>query len=287
MSAVQVPPSFHMECTDHFTLRNFGPVTFAHRVMGHHLPTLTFPETPPISSTLRSWHRTRPLTQIRSPTHTRHRKEWSPVLVRFLREWLHHTPGIVPSAPSRRTACYTHSSHCTLSCFKYSNFFSFFPHCATCGNLLAWPEIEPRPSAVRVWRPNHWTTREFPQSSNFQPFKCILFLPLDLTPSAALLGFPGGTVGKESPCQYRRCKGHRFDPPIRKILGVGNGNLLQYSCLENSMERGPGRLRSSGSQRPHTHTHSPSGYILGISIFKIRVHTSYSSLNTLYRPPDQ
>ena len=23
-------------------------------------------------------------------------------------------------------------------------------------------------------------------------------------------------------------------PSVRKILGVGNGNLLQYSCLENS-----------------------------------------------------
>ena len=28
-----------------------------------------------------------------------------------------------------------------------------------------------------------------------------------------------------------------------------NGNPLQYSCLENSMDRGPGRLESMGSQR--------------------------------------
>lgn len=121
MSAIQVPHSFHMECT----LRTFGPVTFAHRMMGHHLTTLTFLETPSISSTLRSWHRTPPVTQTRSHPHTCHGKEWSPVLVWFLEEWLHHTPGIVPSAPSRRTACYTHSSHCTLSCFKYSNYISF------------------------------------------------------------------------------------------------------------------------------------------------------------------
>ena len=31
------------------------------------------------------------------------------------------------------------------------------------------------------------------------------------------LGFPGGTTGKQPPCQCRRCKRHRFDPWIRKI----------------------------------------------------------------------
>ena len=29
--------------------------------------------------------------------------------------------------------------------------------------------------------------------------------------------------------------------------GEGNGNLLQYSCLENPMDRGAGRLQSMGS----------------------------------------
>ena len=29
----------------------------------------------------------------------------------------------------------------------------------------------------------------------------------------------------------------------------GYGNLLQYSCLENPMDRGPGRLQSIGSYR--------------------------------------
>jgi len=30
----------------------------------------------------------------------------------------------------------------------------------------------------------------------------------------------------------------RFDPWVGKIPGEGNGNPLQYSCLENSMDRG-------------------------------------------------
>ena len=31
--------------------------------------------------------------------------------------------------------------------------------------------------------------------------------------------------------------------------GEGNGNPLQYSCLENPMDEEPGRLQSVGSQR--------------------------------------
>ena len=49
--------------------------------------------------------------------------------------------------------------------------------------------------------------------------------------------FPGGTSGKEPACQYRRQEMQvRFlgweDSP-----GGGHGNPLQYSCLENSMDR--------------------------------------------------
>ena len=31
--------------------------------------------------------------------------------------------------------------------------------------------------------------------------------------------------------------------------GEGNGNSLQYSCLENSIDRKPGRVQSVASQR--------------------------------------
>ena len=40
-----------------------------------------------------------------------------------------------------------------------------------------------------------------------------------------------------------------LNPGSGRSPGVGNGNPLQYSCLENSMERGPGRLQFMGSQR--------------------------------------
>ena len=37
-----------------------------------------------------------------------------------------------------------------------------WPHHMARGVLVPWPEIEPRPLAVKVRSPNHWTTREFP-----------------------------------------------------------------------------------------------------------------------------
>ena len=38
-------------------------------------------------------------------------------------------------------------------------------------------------------------------------------------------------------------------PGLRRSSGEGNGNPLQYSCLENPMDREPGGLQSTGSQR--------------------------------------
>ena len=47
--------------------------------------------------------------------------------------------------------------------------------------------------------------------------------------------FPGGSGGKESACSAE-------DPGLIPGSGRspegGNGNLLQYSCMENSMDRG-------------------------------------------------
>ena len=62
----------------------------------------------------------------------------------------------------------------------------------------------------------------------------------------------GIATGKESACQCRRCKSHGFDPWIEKIPGVGNGDLLQCSCLENSMERGAWRATVHGVTKSWT-----------------------------------
>ena len=50
-------------------------------------------------------------------------------------------------------------------------------------------------------------------------------------------GLPRWCSGKESTCQCRRCKRQEFDPWAGRSPGIGNGNPLQCSCLENSMDR--------------------------------------------------
>ena len=49
-----------------------------------------------------------------------------------------------------------------------------------------------------------------------------------------MLGLPSG---KELACQGRRYKIHRFNPGSGRSPGGGNGNPLQYSCLEHPMDR--------------------------------------------------
>ena len=49
--------------------------------------------------------------------------------------------------------------------------------------------------------------------------------------------FPGGASGKELASQCRRHNRHQFDPWVGKSSWGGHGNPLQYSCLENPMDR--------------------------------------------------
>ena len=60
-----------------------------------------------------------------------------------------------------------------------------------------------------------------------------------------LASFPGGSDGKES--AYNAGDLGSI-PGLGRSPGEGNGNPLQYSCLENPMSRGGG-LQSVGSQR--------------------------------------
>jgi len=49
------------------------------------------------------------------------------------------------------------------------------------------------------------------------------------------MGFPGNSDGKESACNARD---QSLIPVLRRSPGERNGNLFQYSYLENSLERG-------------------------------------------------
>ena len=68
--------------------------------------------------------------------------------------------------------------------------------------------------------------------------------------------FPRWCSGKKS---TYKCNRHRLGPWIRRSPRVGTGNPLQYSCLENSTDKGAWQAVVQGSQkarhnRVHTHT---------------------------------
>ena len=52
------------------------------------------------------------------------------------------------------------------------------------------------------------------------------------------MGFPGGVSGKEAAYQCRRHERLGLDPWVGKILCGRAWQPLQYSCLENPMDRG-------------------------------------------------
>ena len=63
--------------------------------------------------------------------------------------------------------------------------------------------------------------------------KCCILMHI-----CRIWGLPRWLSGKEFACQCRRLRRFRFNPGSGRSPGVGNGNKLQYSCLENPMDGG-------------------------------------------------
>ena len=77
-----------------------------------------------------------------------------------------------------------------------------------------------------------------------------IFMSLKIRKSHTYVGFPGGSDGKESACN---AGDPGLIPGLGRSLGEGNGNPLQYSCLENPIDRGePGGLQSMNYKESDT-----------------------------------
>ena len=63
---------------------------------------------------------------------------------------------------------------------------------------------------------------------------------------SGLRSFPCGSNSKESGCNTGDLG---LIPGLERFPGEGNGNPLQYSCLENPMDRGAWWAASMGLQR--------------------------------------
>ena len=64
-------------------------------------------------------------------------------------------------------------------------------------------------------------------------------------------GFPGGSDGKEFACNVRHLS---LISRLGRSPGGGNGNPLQYSCLDNSMDRETWQDRVHRVTKSQTHT---------------------------------
>ena len=78
--------------------------------------------------------------------------------------------------------------------------------------------------------------------SNILAFSYFSIEPFCFT----LAGFLGGSAGKESACSAGVLGSV---PGLGRSSGEGDGNLIRYSCLENSMDRGAWGLQSMGSKK--------------------------------------
>ena len=63
---------------------------------------------------------------------------------------------------------------------------------------------------------------------------------------SSILGLPGGSAGKESACSAGDLG---LISGLGRCPGGGHDNPLQYSCLENPMDRGARQATVYGSQR--------------------------------------
>ena len=66
-------------------------------------------------------------------------------------------------------------------------------------------------------------------------------------------GFPGGSVVKNLPANAGDTRDVGSIPGLGRPPGVGNGIPFQYSCLENSMERGARWATDHGIAESQTH----------------------------------
>ena len=107
------------------------------------------------------------------------------------------------------------------------------------------PEV-PKPGwGICTLKPRRPSQPQPPEGSSASCLR--LLCGVALPPSCQVL-LPCWLSGKDSACQCRRrkrctfnpwvCKRCTFDPWSGRSSGGGHGNPLQYSCLENPMDRG-------------------------------------------------
>ena len=132
-----------------------------------------------------------------------------PGLISFRMDWL----DLLAVQGTLKSLLQHHSSKASI--FRHSAFFTVqlsHPYMST-GKTIAW---------------TRWT---------FVGKVLSLLFNIAALNKGSLWGFPGGTVVKNLPARAGDAGVMCSIPGSRSFPGVGNGNPLQYSCLEDSMDR--------------------------------------------------
>ena len=75
------------------------------------------------------------------------------------------------------------------------------------------------------------------------------------------MGFPTGSVVKNLPANAGDAGDMGLIPGSERVLGVGNGSLLQYCCVKNFMDREVWQATVHGVAESNTtdHTYTDTG----------------------------
>ena len=103
-------------------------------------------------------------------------------------------------------------------------------HSSILSRNIPWTEEPGGPQSMRSQRVGHnWVTE------NACTHMLLTLQSKFWTSDHLILGFPGGSDGKVSACNTEDLGSI---PESGRSPGKGNGNPLQYPCLENPMDRG-------------------------------------------------
>ena len=107
------------------------------------------------------------------------------------------------------------------------------------------PSPEMATASLRPVSCPYWSVLHCPSFLSEESFPLLLCLSpscslrhLEPPPPTSISGFPGGSVVKNPPANAGDVGDVCSIPGSGRSPGGGNGNPLQYSCLENSMDRG-------------------------------------------------
>ena len=99
-----------------------------------------------------------------------------------------------------------------------------------------------------------WTEFYFPNLSRPNSLQGILWGTICYFHiSIVNVGFPDGSSGKESTCNAGDTRDSGLIPGLERSPRGGNGNPLQYYCLENHMDRGAWWATVHGAPKSQIH----------------------------------